>query len=749
MLSLRLCGTVALTTDDDGALVTIGGKALALLSVLALEPRAHRREELTTLLWGEYPDARAKASLRQALMHLRQAIGSRLRVDRSTVELTAPLRCDVTDFLRLAREEPSSAIAIDVPHFLDGLTIQNCPAFDEWAERHRTALTRRYRELLAGCTRDAFAKRQWLEAARVAERWRDVEPLVDEPAAALMEAYFLTGNAGAARSVFAEHTRRLAALGVRGAGRALTELAARIDRDSGSVPRSPHASEAWYDQGPSFAASLIGRTAEWTLLREAWDEVAGGASRVVLIEGEPGVGKTRLAEDFARRVASLGGVVLRGRGYDTRSGPPFGAVIEILGSAINAPGVAGVDPQWLAEVARVAPHFRTRFPRLPDPSAAGAADGWRLFEAIAQVVTAIAEDDPVAMVIDDLHWCDADSCGLLHYLVRRLQAARVLWCVTFSLGVCERDAPAARLDRALRAVPGATSMLLPPLDEEGVWRLVRELGRVDAPAGGRRLAARIHEVTAGNPFYIVELLKTMFAQGLLTVEPTSGSWSVPASVLDGASGAALSPSVHEAVAERIECLPDELRLILISIAVAGRGCRSEMLSHVHGISRLHAAARADSLVERHLVDDEDGLYRCAHPIIGHVVREGLSASRRREVHRALALTLELLRASPAGGDDDGEIARHAEQAGEHAMAYKYALAASDGCARRCAYEEALSWLDLAATTAASAAESGVVDRITARVLEQAGWHEAPGARAPGVSFLGGVERADLDLPARS
>lgn len=716
MPSLKLCGAVALTTDD-GALVAVGGKALALLSVLALEPRAHRREELTTLLWGEYPVARAKASLRQALTHLREVMGGTLRVDRSTVELIAPLRCDAIDFLRLAREEPASAIAVDVPHFLDGLSIQNCPAFDEWADRQRTALVRRYRELLAGCTRDAFAKRQWLEAVRIAERWQDVEPLADEPVAALMEAYFLAGNSGSARSVFAEYTTRLAAEGIRGAGRALTEVAARIERDSSSAPRSQHASESWYDQEPSFIASLVGRTAEWTLLRGAWEEVVGGASRVVLIEGEPGVGKTRLAEDFARRVASLGGIVLRGRGFDTRAGPPFGAVMEILGSALDVPAVAGVDSQWLVEVARVVPHFRTRFPSLPEPSAAGAADGWRLFEAIAQVVTAIAEDDPVAIVIDDLHWCDADSCGLLHYLVRRLQGAPILWCVTFSPGACERDAPAARLDRALRAVPGAISMPLPPLDEESVWRLVRELGRVDAPSGARRLAARIHEVTAGNPFYIIELLKTMFARGLLRVDPASGSWSVPASVLDGVSDAALSPSVHEAVAERIECLPDELRTILISIAVAGRGCRSEVLSHLHGISRLHAAARADSLVERHLVDDEDGLYRCAHPIIAHVVRGGLSASRRREVHRALALTLELLRGASTGSDDDGEIARHAEQAGERAMAYRYALAASEGCARRCAYEDALSWLDLAAGAASNAAEASAVDRVTAQMLE--------------------------------
>jgi PHP family Zn ribbon phosphoesterase len=89
------------------------------------------------------------------------------------------------------------------------------------------------------------------------------------------------------------------------------------------------------------------------------------------------------------------------------------------------------------------------------------------------------------------------------------------------------------------------------------------------------------------------------------------------------------------------------------------------------------------------------------------------------VHRALALALELVRASSPGENADAEIARHADQAGERAMAYKYAISASEACARRYAFEEALSWLDLAAGAAGGAAESGVVDRITARLLEVA------------------------------
>jgi predicted ATPase len=339
----------------------------------------------------------------------------------------------------------------------------------------------------------------------------------------------------------------------------------------------------------------------------------------------------------------------------------------------------------------------------------------------------------------------------LHFLVRRLADARVLWCATFTLGEIERDAPAARLARALRAARDSTCVVLSSLSEDDVWRLIRELARVDAPDGARRLAGRIHEATAGNPFYVIELLKTLFARELLTVDAITEAWIVQPAAMTDTVPEAFSPTVHDAIAERIECLPDHLHALLVSIAVAGRGCRTDALSHLHGISRLHAAALGDALVERHLAVEEDGVYRCAHPIIANVVRGRVSASRRREVHRALALTLELL--LPKGrspeGSDAGEIARHAEQAGDRPLAYRYALVASDACSQRCAYDEALAWLDLASGAADTPDESDLVDRTTARILELAGWREVPPVRAPVSSPLRGVEPSDLDLPTRA
>jgi predicted ATPase len=234
------------------------------------------------------------------------------------------------------------------------------------------------------------------------------------------------------------------------------------------------------------------------------------------------------------------------------------------------------------------------------------------------------------------------------------------------------------------------------------------------------------------------------------VDMATGAWIVPQSALANPAGHVQTPSVHEAIAGRIECLPAELDSVLISLAASGRGCRAVVLSHLHGISRLHAAMLGDALVERHLAVEDDGTYRCAHPIIAEVVRARLTTSRRREVHRALALALEtLLPTEPRAGGELGEIASHAEQGGHREMAYRYSLLAADAASTRCAYDEALAWLDVAAGSADAPDASEHVDRITARVLELAGWREMPAVRATPTLGVRNVDPRDLDLPVHA
>ena len=745
-LSLSLCGRV--TVSGNGALPAVSGlsaKAFALLAYLALEPGPHSRDELSALLWGDYPDAKAKASLRQVLVHLRDALPNAISVNRTSVALSGSIECDVSTFLRLAKESPKAAADKSVVGFLDGLHLRHCPVFDEWADTMRVMLTRRLTDVLSAATRESLATRAWHDAIRFADRWVAVAPLSGAAVTASMEAQFMGGDRERALETFADYRTRLAKESGESPAPTITELADRI-RAAGPAAAQPHATEEWYAAAPSFDGALIGRDREWDILTRSWAKAVTGHARVALIEGDAGVGKTRLASDFLRWVTAQGGTVLQGRGYDVRGGVPLGAIIEALRSGIDAPGLAGTDPQWLAEVARVVPDLRTRFPAVSAAGPSTAADGWRLLEGAAQLLAAVAEEAPIAVLIDDLQWCDAESCAMLHALVRQLSATPVLWCLTFSPGSVERDAAAARLVRALHVFPQTDVISLHPLHEEEVWQLLRELGRVNAPNGARQLAARIHEVTAGFPFYIIELLKTLFAQGWLTTDPETGEWIVRAQE-DGSPALLSAPSVHEAIAERIECLPDELGAVLISMAVSARGCRADVLSYVHGISRLRAAMIGDALVERHLAVEEDGVYRCAHPLIARVVSDALSTSRRREVHRGLALAMELVSVEGGHTADPGDVARHAERGGERAMAYRYGMAAAAACEARFAYDEALTWLDFAAAAAGNAADADAVNRTTARLLENAGRRDTS-AVAPAGAIAGALAVGDFDLPAR-
>ena len=745
-VALTLLGPPSVTLTDGGSVVPQpGGKALALLSYLVFEPGTHTREELAGLLWGESPEPEARASLRQAVKHLRDALGDIVRSDRSTVELHTPISCDVRDFRVSVAQEPQRALTTDIPRFLAGFSVRHAPQFDEWVAATRRELLQQYEQALGTLARTAMGQWRWREAIELAERWLKCDPLSDEAARLAVEARYLAGDRGAALARFAE----CRAVFVRETGcepsRALLSLAHRVESDASPRSTRPITDE-WYARAPSFESSLIGRDAEWATLVKAWKTAAGGAGRIVLIQGEAGVGKSRLAEEFLRWVVAQGGSVLRGHGYDVRAGIPYEPVVEVLRDALGAPGLAGTGPEWLTEVTRLLPELRQRFPALPEPGPpSDSAESWRLFEGVAQLMVALSAERPVVVSLDDLQWCDGDSCNLLRFLARRSEQAPILWLGTLSLGELERAAPAARLCRVLRAKPHASVVALGPLSEDELWRMIREMGHVSTPTGARRLASRIYGVTAGNPFYAIELLKTMFAQGLLEIDEASGEWTAPSGGLSQGGEFPVSQTVHDVIAERIERLPQQLSEVLITVAVAGAGCRPEVLSHVHGISRLHAAAIGDALVDRRLMVQEGGVYRCTHPVVAHVVRDGLTVLRRREVHRTLALALERMVAPTQAREAAREIARHADRGDEPALAYRFALMASEGALERYAYAEALSWLDLAASNARGSAEADAVNRLTADVLEAAGWSEVPPLAKLGGPITRELEREDLDL----
>ncbi len=744
---LKLFGAPAVTVPGRDPAGFGTAKCVGLLAYLTLEPGAHGRDELATLLWGESPNERARASLRQALRRLRGALDNYLRIDRHYIQLVQPIDCDVSEFRAAVLRNAPAALDYDVPRFFADFYVRRAPAFTEWLERTRRVLLEEYARALDRGIQDALSHSRWTEALRLADRWIEFDSLSGRACHLAMEALYLRGDCHAALARFAAFQEHYAQELDTDPPVTLRQLAERIRQDA--VVRVTETWDASYDAAASLETPFMGREPEWRQLVNAWHSVIKNGCGGVIVEGDPGVGKSRLIEEFARWTTLEGAVALTGRCYNPRTAVPFGSAVDVLRGLLDAPGLVGAHPRHLSEASRLLPDLRQRFPEMQEPQPlVGSADQGRVFEAVAELLSAVAAERPVLVCLDNFQWCDGDSCALWNVILRRVRAAPVMLLAGFSPGEMERDSTAGHLYRVLRTEVRTEVFSLAPFDEEQVWALIRKLSGAESPSAGRRFATRVFETTGGNLFGIVELLKTLLTKGLLSCDPNTGRWVATAT----ASGAkengvlvGMPGTVRQAIGERVKCLPYELRDLLTTVAVSGDGAHTDVLAHVHGMSRLRVTALGDELVQRRLVVECDRRYRCAHSLIADVVRGGLTQTRRQEVHRALALSFQMVERQGTR-ISSGRIAHHAERGGERAVAYEHALRAFEGAIRQCAYEEAQAWLNLAAVVAHPGSQTDTVKQLGRELLRQAGWAKAPSPPRPRATPIRGIAERDLDFP---
>jgi DNA-binding SARP family transcriptional activator len=720
-------------------------KDLALLAFLALEPGPHAREELATLLWSGSPDDKARASLRQTLKRLRDLLGEQLLADRSTVELR-DLPCDVLEFEQAAVESPATVTDYAVTRFLSGFTIHHAPAFDEWADGRRRQLVRLYQDAAARMAREAMSRWRWGDAAAWADRALEIDPLSDDLTRLAMESWYLAGDRGVALARFANHVESLEQQLGTGPSTAMRALHQRIDSDTGRPTADPISAE-WSVRTPGLEGTLVGREKPWKRLAALWQQVQDGHGRTCLLEGDTGAGTTRLAHEFASWARTQGALVLEGQGTDVELGVALAPVAEALQGALEAPGLAGTPPAWLAEAARLLPDLRLRFENLPDPiDPSDGAQRWRLFESAAQLGIALAAEQPLVFLFDDLDRYDSESCALLHFLARRWVEEPVLLLATYTLGNEDVAAEPRRLHRAWRGSDGVETLAIDPLTERDVRDLIRQLGRISGPDLGDRFCRRVYEVSKGNVFYLREILRGLFEQQVLVVSE-DGEWVLGAEAR--ARDFQMPDTILSAVEQRLDALPTVLRDLLTTIAVGRIPCSVELLATVTHLPRLDVAARCDQLTEAHLAVEERDGFVPAHPMIADAIRRTLSPARRAELHRAFALSLDTTTPADRRRALAGRIARHADRGGVPQLATQAALEAARGALLRFAFEEALSWLDLAARQDAGASARAEVDALTADVLARAGLNEGRERTSGKDSMAQRLVTEDLDLRAGS
>jgi DNA-binding SARP family transcriptional activator len=466
---------------------------------------------------------------------------------------------------------------------------------------------------------------------------------------------------------------------------------------NGSASVTPVETVPGTPAGGSGTSGLVGRDVELRLVMLALDE-ARSATRVVLLEGEPGIGKTRLLEEAAAEAGAQGATVLWGRTFEGGAAPAFWPWLAPLRSLV---GRLDCDAELAPQLASLA---------VATAGVGGAGDDapvtersrFELFDAVTGLIAQAAADQQLMLVLDDLQWADLASLELLTFVARQLVDRPVLLaCTVRQLEVGRNDAVVEAL-AALSRAPGARRIFLRGLSDTATAELV------DAASGqpvDADVSAAIHERAEGNPFFATELARLVVAERGRTDAPGPVSPSGDVSSGDVPSG------VRDVVRRRIALLPDETVAALQVAAVIGRDVQLDVLTSAAGDA---VAAVLDAIepavVHRLLapVPDRPAEFRFAHALVREVVADDVSALRRARIHLSVADALE----STAGDIDDAAeiIAEHLWSAAAIGVGRRAAEALERAAAvavRRYAFEAAEGMLERAVQLRRTAATSAV------------------------------------------
>jgi class 3 adenylate cyclase len=396
--------------------------------------------------------------------------------------------------------------------------------------------------------------------------------------------------------------------------------------------------------------SYVGRVAERATLEESLALAHAGQRRVVLLSGEPGIGKTRLASFAAHRAHAKGTAVCWGACSEELA-VPYEPWIDVCSQLVeHAPGelLELHVERHKGELVRLARNLERRMSGLPAPQSSDPeTERYLLFSAIAGLLDAVTDKMPVCLVLDDLHWADGQSVALLKHLVRTVEHGALQVIATYRDSDLGKDHPLTGVLADLRHVEGVQRIALRGLDVEDVAEIMTAVAGHELEADGVELAAQIAAETDGNPFFVGEILRGLSESGALAFDDATGRWSVGSS-----SGIALPESVREVVEHRVERLGKESAEVLRLAAVIGRSFDVELLGAMLDVDegrlldQLEAAVAASVLAE---LPEQVGRFRFAHALINQTLYEGLGATRRARTHQRVAQALEELY-----GEEPGE-----------------------------------------------------------------------------------------------
>jgi len=570
----RVLGPVRVTVAGaDAPAELLWRKHVALLVYLARSPRRSRtREHLIGLLWSDRDERQARHSLSEALRVLRRALGDeRLVADVDQVRLApdaVTLDCD--RFTELCqRSEWTTAAALADGEFLEGLAIPEANDFENWLAAERALWRAQVLEaLLQGVAAD-LARGDAASAARVGLRAVALDRTSEPAARAAMRALTLAGDRAAALRVADELAHALHETLSAEVSEETARLAERV-RDTRVGRRVVAAPPDARARPP-----LVSRSVELAMLTAAWQRARSGRGQVVIVEGEPGEGKTRLIEELVAQARLDDASVATARAVPVEQKAEWSALAGLLAGGLgDAPGLAGAPPGALAGLAMLDSDLQTRF--------RAAAPALPIGEALGAAVGAIAAERPLLIALDDAQWSDPATLAALPALARDTAARPVL----VLLGVSRGSPEGERLDelrtRLGRDLEG-TVVRLGRFDAAALRELVRwALPRYDA-GDAERLTRRVERDTGGLPLLVIAMLEAVAAG--FTPAPDAPAWPSPSRTLVDSLPGDLPPAVVGGICLRFRALPAAAQQVLGAAAALDQRLSAERLARATVLDR--------------------------------------------------------------------------------------------------------------------------------------------------------------------
>ena len=439
---------------------------------------------------------------------------------------------------------------------------------------------------------------------------------------------------------------------------------------------------------------FVGREKELAQLKERFEDALSEHGLLVMLVGEPGIGKTRMAEELSVYARLRGAQALTGQCYETEGAPPYIPFVEALRQYVNSRPAEDLRLEMgdgASDLAKLVSEVRTRLPEVPSgPQQEPESERYRLLEAVTSFLINASKSNPLLLILDDLHWADKPTLLLLEHLARRLSGARIMVVGTYRDVELDRRHPLSEVIADLRRERLYERILVRGLDPDGVRAMLAGRGAMSGrpeqyvnPA----LSKTLYEQTEGNPFFIEEIILHLVDVGALYRK--EGQWQM---IRMSALAEHILEGVREVIGRRLSRLSAAANEALSFASVIGREFDFDVLHALSEMQDEPLLAALEEALGAQLINEQKTAagtaYRFSHALVQETLYGELSIARKQRVHLRAGRALEGARAGRLEAHV-GQLAYHFHQGNDAAKAMEYSRQAGDAAIRVYAWEEAV------------------------------------------------------------